>query len=43
MASQKRSANLLLKLTVATHNGELHIKLHDQILYVRDAALCSFY
>jgi len=43
MASQTRSANLLLKLTVATHNIRLHIKLHDQIMYVPDTVLCSRY
>jgi hypothetical protein len=43
MASQTHSANLLLKLTVATHNGRLHIKLHYQIMYVPDTLLRSRY
>jgi len=33
----------LLKLTVNIQNGRLHVKPHDQILYVDDSTLCSRY
>jgi len=41
MASQSHFANFILKLTVDTHNGRLHVKPHEQILYIHDTALCS--
>jgi len=41
LVSHSHSANLSLKLTVGTQNGELHVTPHDQILYVHDTTVCS--
>jgi len=34
-------ANVLLKLTVGIQNCSLHVKPHNQILYIHDTTLCS--
>jgi len=39
--SYAHPANVLLKLTVGIKNCRLHVKPHDQILYIHDATLCS--
>jgi len=41
MVSQAHPANVLLKLTVGNQNRRLHVKPHDQILYVHDTTLCN--
>lgn len=35
------STTYLLKSTMGTQNGRLHVKPHDQILKVQNSALCN--